>query len=136
GRAPANRTLDRHHPRTQTMSETFAPGVGAVFSADVAVPEHERETRFYSRVLTTGESPLWRAEDLMNNQGSPIIGLGVRGAEHAHLPRQWMPHIQVADVEASAQRAVGLGGDVLLQARGADGRTQWAVLLDPNGAAF
>jgi hypothetical protein len=35
------------------MSELFLPGVGAVFSADIAVPDHEREVRFHSRVLST-----------------------------------------------------------------------------------
>ena len=78
----------------------FAPRVGGVLSADIAVPEHDREVRFYSSVLGTGENPLWR-EDLMNNLGMPIIGLGPRSAEYAHLPLQWMPHIQVADVAAS-----------------------------------
>ncbi len=118
------------------MSEAFVPRVGAVFSADIAVPEHEREVRFYSRVLSTGENPLWREEDLMNNLGMPIIGLGARSAEYAHLPLQWMPHIQVADVAASVQRALDLGGSVLMHAKDDDGKSQWAVLLDPNGAAF
>lgn len=117
------------------MSGLFRPGVGAVFSADIAVPEHERELRFYSRVLSTSESPLWR-EDLMSNQGMPIIGLGARSAEHAHLPLQWMPHIQVADVAASVQRALDLGGSALMHAKDNDGKSQWAVLLDPNAAAF
>jgi hypothetical protein len=54
-----------------TMSETFVPRVGAVLSADIAVPEHERELHFYARVLNTGENPLWR-QDLMNNRGTPI----------------------------------------------------------------
>jgi predicted enzyme related to lactoylglutathione lyase len=120
----------------QTMSEPFVPRVGAVLSADIAVPEHEREVRFYSRVLSTGENPLWREEDLMNNLGMPIIGLGARSAGYAHLPLQWMPHIQVADVAASVQRAVDLGGSVLMHSKHDDGRSQWAVLLDPNGAAF
>ena len=57
------------------MSDPFVPAAGAVLSADIAVPEHEREVRFYSGVLSTGEIPLWR-EDLMNNLGMPIIGLG------------------------------------------------------------
>jgi uncharacterized protein len=113
------------------MSELFVTGVGQVLSADIAVPEHEREKRFYSRVLSTGESPLWREQDLMNSLGIPIIGVGERTEGTAHLPLQWMPHIQVADVAASAQRAVDLGGRVLM-----DGKGQWAVLLDPNGAAF
>ena len=109
--------------------------VGGVLSADIAVPAHDRELRFYSRVLTTGESPLWR-EDLMNNVGMPIIGLGEQSPEYADLPLQWMPHIQVADVAASAGRALALGGRELMHGKDDDGRSQWAVLLDPNGAAF
>ena len=61
------------------MSDPLVTGVGGVLSADIAVPEHAREVRFYSRVLTTGENPLWR-EDLMNNLGMPVIGLGARSA--------------------------------------------------------
>ena len=117
------------------MSDPFVPRVGGILSADIAVPEHEREVRFYSRVLITGENPLWR-EDLMNNLGTPIVGLGARSAEYAHLPIQWMPHIQVADVAASVKRALGLGGNELMHAKGDDGKSQWAGLLDPNGAAF
>jgi predicted enzyme related to lactoylglutathione lyase len=118
------------------MSKPFVPRVGGVLSADIAVPEHERELRFYSRVLSTGENPLWREKTLMNNLGMPIIGLGPRNADYAHLPLQWMPHIQVADVAASVQRALDLGASELMHAKDDDGKSQWAVLLDPNGAAF
>jgi predicted enzyme related to lactoylglutathione lyase len=114
------------------MSYPFGPRIGGILSADIAVPEHGRELLFYSRVLTTGESPLWR-EDLMNNLGVPIIGLGARIPEYAHLPLQWMPHIQVADVAASMESALELGGRELMYDRD---ENQWAVLLDPNGAAF
>lgn len=117
------------------MSDPFAPRIGGILSADIAVPEHEREVRFYSRVLGTGEAPLWR-EDLMNNLGLPVIGLAERSAEHADLPLQWMPHIQVADVAASVARTLELGGSELMRARADDGTDQWAVLRDPNGAAF
>lgn|SRR5690606_5630821 len=117
------------------MNEQFAARAGAVLSADIAVPEHEREVRFYSRVLSTGDRPLWR-EDLMNNMGIPIIGLGARIPEYEALPLQWMPHIQVADVAESVRRASKLGGKVLMHPIDDEGRSQWAVLLDPNGAAF
>ena len=117
------------------MSDPFVPRVGGILSADIAVPEHEREVRFYSRVLCTGEAPLWR-EDLMNNRGMPIIGLGARSPEYADLPLQWMPHIQVADVAASVERAVNLGGRELLHGKDDEGNSQWAALFDPNGAAF
>jgi uncharacterized protein len=117
------------------MSSPFVPRIGGVLSADIAVPDHERMARFYSRVLTTGDDPLWR-EDLMNSLGMPVIGLGAGTGEYAHLPLQWMPHIQVADVAASVQRAQELGGGVLMHSRDDDGISQWAVLSDANGAAF
>jgi len=117
------------------MNNPFVPRVGGVLSADIAVPEHERELHFYARVLCTGEDPLWR-DDLMNNRGLPVIGLGSRSAEHAELPLQWMPHIQVADVASSAERARSLGGSELMHGKDSAGTSQWAVLLDPNGAAF
>ena len=116
------------------LSEHFNPQVGAVFSADIAVPAHDGELRFYSSVLTTGESPLWQ-DDLMNNLGIPIIGLGARTAAHEALPLQWMPHIMVADVGASAARAVELGGRILMQSP-AGTASPWAVLMDRDGAAF
>lgn len=117
------------------MTGPFTSRVGGVLSADIAVPEHEREVRFYTRVLGTGEHPLWR-DDLMNNLGLPIIGLGARTREYEELPLHWMPHIQVADVGTSVELALHLGGSVLMEAPGEDGMSQWAVLRDPNGAAF
>jgi uncharacterized protein len=117
------------------MSEPFVPRIGGVLSADIAVPDHERMVRFYSRVLTTGKDALWR-EDLMNSLGLPVIGVGSRTEEYAHLPVQWMPHIQVADVAHSVQRTQDLGGGVLMHCRDDDGNSQWAVLRDANGAAF
>ena len=117
------------------MSDLFKPRVGGILSADIAVPEHEREVHFYSRVLNTGKKPFWR-DDLMNNRGIPVIGLGPREGEYAELPLQWMPHIQVADVATSVKQALDLGGTKLMHAKDGDGTSQWAVLLDPNGAAF
>jgi predicted enzyme related to lactoylglutathione lyase len=117
------------------MSDPFSPGVGAVQSADIAVPEHDRETRFYARVLRSGEPPLWNS-DLMNNLGMPIIGLGARIPEYEDLPLQWMPHFQVADVATSTRRALEAGGRELMHAKDEAGTSQWAVLVDPNGAAF
>ena len=117
------------------MSTPFVARIGGILSADIAVPDHEREQRFYARVLTTGAAPFWR-EDLLNSQGTPIIGLGKRTPEYAHLPLQWMPHIQVADVAASVERALAHGGQELVHGKDDAGASQYAVLLDPNGAAF
>ena len=117
------------------MKNPFVFAPGGVVSADIAIPDHEKVVNFFAKVLTTGESPLWR-EDLMNNHGQPIIGLGPRTPEYENLPVQWMPHFQVADVAASAQRSVELGGKELVHGKTDEGMSQWAVLSDPNGAAF
>ena len=112
------------------MRNPFAHAVGGVLSADIAVPDHERELGFYSAILTTGDHPLWR-DDLMNNRGTPVIGLGARTPEYEALPLQWMPHFQVADVGASVARTLELGGEEFMHSK-----DEWAVLADPFGAAF
>ena len=117
------------------MHKPFVHRVGGVLSADIAVPDHDRELDFYTRVLTTGDSPLWR-DDLMNNLGMPVIGLGARTPEYSELPLQWMPHFQVADVAASAGSAIDLGGKELMHSKTDDGQSQWAVLEDQFGAGF
>lgn len=117
------------------MNDPFVPRVGGIMSADIAVPEHDRVVCFYARVLRTGENPLWR-EDLTNNHGRPVIGVGAQSAEYSDLPLQWMPHIQLADVAKSVERALELGGSEVMHGKADDGTSQWAVLLDPNGAAF
>ncbi len=117
------------------MRKTFVHGVGGVLSADIAVPDHERELDFYAKILTTGDAPLWR-DDLMNNMGTPVIGLGVRTPEYSALPFQWMPHFQVADVAASVASAIDMGGKELWHSKTDDGQSQWAVLADQVGAGL
>jgi len=117
------------------MRSPFFHGIGGVLSADIAVPDHERELGFYSKVLTTGSAPLWR-DDLTNIEGTPVIGLGVRSPEYEVLPLQWMPHFQVSDVAASAERTLERGGKELMHGKSDNGESQWAVLVDPAGAAF
>jgi len=117
------------------MSTSSVPGVGEIPTADIAVPEHARELEFYSRVLTTGDAPLWRP-DLMNSRGAPVIGLGERTPEYEKLPLEWMPHIQVADVAASVARCLEAGGKELWHGKDDDGNSLWAALYDPDGVAF
>lgn len=117
------------------MTSPFASRVGGVVSADIAVPEHDSEVRFYTQALTTGEPPLWR-DDLMNNHGTPVIGLGTQSPEYAALPVQWMPHVQVADIATSVARAVELGGRELMHHKDDAGNSQWAVLQGLDGEAF
>ncbi len=80
------------------MSQAFTAAAGHTLSADIAVPEHEQVKRFYLRVLTTGDRPLWR-DDLMNKNGTPIIGLGARTRDHEDLNS---PGVQFANERFSS----------------------------------
>ncbi len=117
------------------MQNPFIQKAGGVLSADIAVSEHEKELDFYSKILTTGSDPLWR-EDLLNNLGLPIIGLGKRTPEYAKIPTTWMPHILVADVLQSVAVAIENGAEVIMQSEAGEPEAQWAALVDPLGAAF
>lgn len=117
------------------MRNSFVPGPGGILSADIAVPEHDRELEFYSSVLTTGEKSLWN-KDLMNNLGMPVIGLGVRTPEYESLPLKWMPHFQVENVGASIKQALASGGQEIFPSPVVDGEYQWGALADPAGTPF
>ena len=127
--------IDLKQLQKANMRNPFVHAVGGVLSADIAVPEHERELDFYSTILTTGETPLWR-DDLMNNFGTPIIGLGVRTPEYSTLPLQWMPHFQVADVAASAASAIDMGGKELMHEKDDKGQSQWGGSFRPGWCSF
>jgi hypothetical protein len=43
-----------------------------------------------------------------------------------------MPHIQVADVAASVERALALGGSMLMDAKADDGTSQWSQQSIPS----
>ncbi|MEL7023555.1 MAG: VOC family protein [Pseudomonadota bacterium] len=117
------------------MGDYFMAAAGATVSGDIAVPEHAREHEFYVSVLTTGDDPRWR-DDLTNNDGTPIIGLGERTEMYESLPLQWFPHIQVSDIAKSVERALELGGKELMHGKDDDGNSLWACVADPTGNAF
>ncbi|MCX7552262.1 VOC family protein [Marinicella sp. S1101] len=117
------------------MNNPFQASIGVVMSADIAVPKHAQMKQFYAAILTTGDKAFWQS-DLMNSLGIPIIGLGKQSPEYGELPLQWMPHMQVADVGHSVTQALALGGRELVHGKDEAGRSQWAVMEDPNGAAF
>lgn len=124
------------------MSEPFVASVGAVLSADIAVPEHEREVRCYSRVLGLGGSELMHARDddgtsqwavLLHPNGAAFGVIPVVAAE-AISPPVWMIYLPVGDLAESLRRVRGEGGGVVKSVQGADGDYIYAVIRDPVGA--
>ncbi|MEM7785756.1 MAG: VOC family protein [Planctomycetota bacterium] len=117
------------------MQKPFYCGVGGVVSTDIAVPNHVKQHEFYSSILTTGEDPFWR-DDLLNYQGTPIIGLGSQSDEFPDLPLQWIPHFQVDSVAQKIVVAQSLGAKILFQSTDGEIQHHWAGGVDSSGAAF
>ncbi|HET8644022.1 MAG TPA: VOC family protein [Vicinamibacteria bacterium] len=56
--------------------------------------------------------------------------------EWGPMPAHWLPYFQVRDCDATAARASELGGGVMMPARDIANVGRFAILRDPQGAAF
>jgi predicted enzyme related to lactoylglutathione lyase len=101
---------------------------------DSAVP-------FYEGVVGWGTSP-WEGGELpytMWTRGETPIGGVMQLPEEAAAggaPSHWLAYILTADVDATVDKALDLGGCVLKEATKVPGEGTFAVLADPQGAAF
>jgi len=69
--------------------------------------------------------------------GTPSIGMMPKPAQMpAQVPSFWMPYFQVTSVDTSASKAKELGGKVMVGPNEIPGTGRFAVLTDPQGAAF
>lgn len=123
------------------MSEGKQVPVGAIISTDLTVPNAEAVRDFYKQVIG------WDSEEMPMQDGDTkyadyvmknVDGGWVGGVCHARgvnlgLPAQWLVYINVADIEASVQRCVALGGRLAKESRGEDGKLYYAVIQDPTG---
>lgn len=124
---------------------------GRIVWHDLTV-EHAPEVRdFYSAVVgwTVSEVPMPGYADYgMHLPGSESMSEGdamasgemVAGVCHArgsnaNIPPQWLMYVEVADVDASSQKAIELGGEVIDGPR-AYGNGRFAILKDPAGAVI
>jgi len=120
------------------MSEATGPAVGTITWRDLTVPDAGLIRDFYQAVVG------WEVQDVdmggYNDYSMVVPGTdeGVAGVchargENANLPAQWLMYITVADADASAQRCVELGGEILHGPR-AIGDARFCVIRDPAGA--
>jgi hypothetical protein len=112
--------------------------LGRIAWRDLTVDDAEDLRDFYARVV--GWNPvgcdMGGYEDY--NMTVPDTGEAIAGVCHARGPKappQWIVYVTVTDVEASARRAVELGGEVLDGPRGMGDRT-FCVIRDPAGAVM
>ena len=72
-----------------------------------------------------------------HHQGKPLGGMMAMPPNMpAHVPSYWMPYFQVTDVDASANKAKGLGANLMVGPQDIPNTGRFAILSDPQGAMF
>jgi predicted enzyme related to lactoylglutathione lyase len=65
-----------------------------------------------------------------------IGGMMAIQPEWGPMPPHWMPYFMVSDCDATVARAAQLGGGAMMPARDIENVGRFAILRDPQGAAF
>ncbi len=68
--------------------------------------------------------------------GTPIGGMYALGSDAKDVPSSWMIYFRSSDCDQTASRVQSLGGQVLVAPKDIPGVGRFAVIQDPQGAAF
>jgi predicted enzyme related to lactoylglutathione lyase len=115
--------------------------VGSIGWLDLTVPDAEPIRRFYEQVVGWKSSALRMGDydDFCLNDpatGRPVAGVCNARGENAELPPVWLAFVTVADIAASIERCMALGGSIVAQPRSMGSYGTMAVIRDPVGAAL
>ena len=117
------------------MTDSASPGIFVWH--DLMTPDVEAAKAFYTKVAPwdtqawDGSMPytMWTAN------GNPIGGVMALPPD-AGAPPHWLAYVSTADVDATARRAEQLGARVMVPPSEIPNVGRFAVLSDPQGAAF
>ncbi len=117
---------------------------GALCWTELSTRDTKRAAEFYTRFLgwtakVGGEGVNAYTEFTVAGGSYPMAGMidiAAFGDRGKHVPPNWMPYFQVADLNASFEKAKGLGAEVGVPPMPIPNAGQFAVLADPQGAMF
>ncbi len=135
---PGGAVVGVWQPRNHRGAEVFNEP-GALCWNELDTRDTEAAKAFYGKVFgwgakSYGAGPTGYTEWQLGEKS--VAGMMEMGeAFPAGVPPHWLVYFAVADCEAAAERAKGLGAKVLMPPREIEPGT-FAVLSDPQGAAF
>jgi len=117
---------------------------GALCWTELATRDPKRAAEFYTQFLgwkakTGGEGVNAYTEFTTAGGSYPsggMIDIAHFGDRGAQVPPNWMPYFQVADINASFEKAKSLGAQVGVSPTKIADAGQFTVLADPQGAMF
>ncbi len=109
---------------------------GAFSWCELATSDLEKSKRFYAEVFDWGWGGAPEYAEVQVS-GRSVAGVMPRpDAIPAEVPDHWLVYFGASDVDADSAHAVSLGATQVLAPTDVPGTGRFAVLLDPQGAAF
>jgi predicted enzyme related to lactoylglutathione lyase len=112
---------------------------GTVCWADLSTPDPATARRFYHELFgwnfVEGEKDTSGYLHIKNHEQF-IGGVPPASQRQSDVPPHWLIYFQVADCDTSAAKAKDQGAEILLQPTDLEDVGRFAVLRDPQGAAF
>ena len=119
-----------------------APAIGSMVGLDLTVTNADEIRDFYAAVIGWSDAPVDMGEynDYMMMEPDPgIPGAGIchlRGVNAEQLSAQWIPYMQVANLTASVNKSLELGGSIVSDRRAPGNDYPFVVIRDPSGAVI
>jgi hypothetical protein len=101
---------------------------------ELVATDVEGAKAFYTSLFGWTSAPFGEHYTLFNNPDRSVAGL--MQAPAPGIPAGWLSYITVEDVDASAAKAVELGGTIRVPAFDIPEVGRIAILVDPQGAAI
>lgn len=114
---------------------------GTILWHDLTVPDAERVRDFYASVIGWTHAPVNVGDYddysmLAPGDGSGVAGICHARGENAGLPPQWLMYVAVDDLDASLERCIAAGGEIVSPIRGSEEGWRFSVIRDPAGAVL
>lgn len=112
---------------------------GALCWNELATRDPQKSSGFYTQLFgwTTQIQPMGETNYTVFINGDNMnAGMIEMTAEWGDIPPHWMVYLTVADCDATAEKVTALGGKVLVPPTDIPNMGRFAVVQDPQGAAF
>lgn len=114
-----------------------APGVGHFAWTELSSKDPAASVAFYTQLggftSKAVEMSGMGAYHRLESDGQPRAGILAQRMPQA--PHAWLPYVTVASADHTAEKAVKLGGQIIVPPTAIPGVGRFAILLDPQGGA-
>jgi predicted enzyme related to lactoylglutathione lyase len=105
---------------------------------ELTTPDPDASKRFYQPLVGWSTQAFDNDYSMWTNGGQPIGGIFRLGPEQKAqgIPPNWMPYVEVNNVDESARQANSFGGTIVVPPTEIPNTGRFAVVQDPQGATF